>query len=155
MLSRFGNSNPSPRYVSQCTNSFRTGHYESGSIVFGNDEYGCLESTLASIILDREATSASLGVEPSHGALREPILQVLNLLRSMNYQAKIPDTLDGPPMHNAYKAKLWKIHEKVRPTYFTVEVDNVCSEKCALIYINCSLAFRLGKVRIHKKDMEQ
>ncbi|KAL7503832.1 hypothetical protein ACHAXN_001561 [Cyclotella atomus] len=63
-------------------------------IIFGSSSYGCLESTLASIILDLEATSASLSLEPNHGALREPILQVLNLLCSMEYQTQIPD-LDG------------------------------------------------------------
>lgn len=111
---RFGNSNPSPRYVNQCTNAFRSGHYESGSTTFGNSQYGCLESTVAAILLDREATSLSLSLEPSHGALREPILQVLNILRSMEYQTKLPDNLDGPSMHNDYQVKLWKIHEKVR-----------------------------------------
>ncbi|KAL3778843.1 hypothetical protein ACHAWO_009699 [Cyclotella atomus] len=88
LMQSFGFSNPSPRYVSQCTNAFRSGYYESRSIS------GCLESTLASIILDLEATSASLSLEPNHGALREPILQVLNLLCSMEYQTQIPD-LDG------------------------------------------------------------
>lgn len=113
LIQRFGVSNPSPRYVSQCTKAFRSGRYESGSVVFGNDDYGNLESTTASIILDREATSPSLSLEPSHGSLREPILKVLNILRSMDYQTKIPDTLDGPPMYNNYQVKLWKIHEKI------------------------------------------
>lgn len=64
-------------------------------------------------MLDREVTSAALSLEPSHGALREPILKVLNLLRSMEYQTQIPN-LDGPSMQNQYQVKLWKIHEKVR-----------------------------------------
>ena len=113
LIQRFGVSNPSPRYVSQCTKAFRSGRYESGSVIFGNDEYGNLESTMASIILDREVTSPSLSVESSHGSLREPILKVLNILRSMDYQTKIPDTLDGHPMYNNYQVKLWKIHEKI------------------------------------------
>lgn len=99
--------------MSSCAAAFRTGRYESGSELIGSDEYGSLESTLASILLDSEATSSSASMEPSHGALREPILQVLNLLRSMEYQTAIPDTLDGPPMENNYHLRLWQIDEKV------------------------------------------
>lgn len=68
---------------------------------------------VAAILLDREATDAAIGVEPSHGGLKEPILQVLGLMRSMEYQTHIPSTLDGAPMRNDFNVRLWKIDEKI------------------------------------------
>lgn len=110
---RFGFSNPSPSYVASCTNAFRTGLYDAGSERFGSGKYGSLEAMAASIILGQEATQASLAVEMSHGSIREPILKTLALMRSMKYQTKIPDTLDGPPMHNDFQVRLWEIHEQI------------------------------------------
>ena len=72
-LQRFGHSNPSPRYVSECTNAYRTGSYKSGEESFGSGKYGSLESMAASIILDKEATT--LTADPSHGSIREPIIK--------------------------------------------------------------------------------
>jgi len=113
MIQRFGMSNPSPRYVEACSTAFKSGTYSSGSASFGSGEYGSLEAMVAAIVLDNEATSSSVSMDPGHGSVKEPILKVLALMRSMEYQTKIPDTLQGPPMHNDYQVKLWYIHEKI------------------------------------------
>jgi len=88
VMKKFGHSNPSPRYVSQCTKAFRSGSYNSGGLRFGDGRYGSLEAMIASIILDREPTDPSLSADPSHGSIREPILKVLSVLRSMEYKSK-------------------------------------------------------------------
>lgn len=88
IIQRFGVSNPSPRYVSECTNAFTTGLYSSGPHEFGSGEYGSLEAMAAAIVLDNEATSAAVTIDPGHGSLREPILKVLALMRSMEYQVR-------------------------------------------------------------------
>jgi len=86
VMKKFGHSNPSPRYVSQCTKAFRSGSYNSGGLRFGDGRYGSLEAMIALIILDRESTDPSLSADPSHGSIREPILKVLSVLQSMEYK---------------------------------------------------------------------
>ena len=112
-MQRFSFSNPSPRYVKSCVNAFRTGSYTSGSETFGSGEYGSLEAMTASILLDREANDVSAASDPSAGAMREPILKVTNVMRSMDYQTAIPTTLDRAPMQTTYNTKIWKLSEKI------------------------------------------
>ena len=57
---RFGISNPSPRYIDAIATAFRAGTYEG----FGSGKYGCLEATIAAVILDREATTPHLDLDP-------------------------------------------------------------------------------------------
>ena len=60
LAQRFGSSNPSPRYIQVIAKSFRTGMYES----FGSNQYGCLEATIAAILLDRESKDHILDADP-------------------------------------------------------------------------------------------
>ena len=113
IIQRFGISNPSPRYVSECSKAFKTGLYSSGSKAFGSGQYGCLEAVAAAIILDKEATVGAITSDPSYGSLGEPILKVLAVMRSLEYQTKIPDTLVGPPMHNDYQVRLKSMDQKI------------------------------------------
>ena len=114
IMQRFSFSNPSPRYVASCVEAFRSGLYTSGSETFGRSgEYGNLEAMSASIFLDKEATEDAIVSDPSHGGIREPMLKVTNLMRSMDYQTSIPTTLDGAPMQTTMNVKLWKIVEKI------------------------------------------
>ena len=41
---------------------------------------------IASILLDSEATEGSISVDPSYGGIKEPILKVTNLMRSIVIQ---------------------------------------------------------------------
>mmetsp|Transcript_30659 Transcript_30659/g.64787 ORF Transcript_30659/g.64787 Transcript_30659/m.64787 type:complete len:1099 (+) Transcript_30659:67-3363(+) len=113
IMQRLSFSNPSPRYVAGCVAAFRTGIYTSGSETFGSGKYGSLEALVASIILDSEATDGAISSDPGYGSIREPMLKVMHLMRSMDYQTSIPTTLDGAPMQTTYNAKLWKIDEKI------------------------------------------
>ena len=111
---RFGVSNPSPRYVKTCAQAFKTGLYESGSQSFGDGRYGSLESLAACVVLDQEATDEALYEDPAHGALREPINLVMNLMRSMEYSNTLPtEGLDGPPLAESYNVRLMGMDGKI------------------------------------------
>lgn len=82
LIQRFTTSNPSPRYIQAAAEAFRTGTYNG---VTYSGKYGDLSATIAAILLDREARSDVIEGDPSHGKLREPILKIMSLMRSMEY----------------------------------------------------------------------
>ncbi len=112
-MQRFSFSNPSRGFVSSCVDAFRAGIYTSASQTFGSGKYGDLEAVIASIILDSEATVGAASVDPSYGSMREPILKVLNLLRSMEYRSELPTPIDGALIQQTYNIKLWQIEKKI------------------------------------------
>ena len=89
-VQRFGISNPSPGYIERIVTAFRTGLYSftgGGSIVtYGSGEYGDLAATIACVLLDREARAVVLDADPAHGSLKEPLLKVIGLMRSMQFK---------------------------------------------------------------------
>jgi hypothetical protein len=113
IMQRFSFANPSPRFVASCVEAFRTGLYNSGSSIFGSGKYGSLEAVAAAILLDREATNGAVSVDPSYGSIREPILRLMNLMRSMGYQTSIPITAEGTTLQATYHVNLWEIDEKI------------------------------------------
>jgi hypothetical protein len=87
VMQRFSFSNPSRRFISRCVEAFRAGLYTTESdTTFGSGKYGSLEAMIASILLDSEATEGSISVDPSYGGIKEPILKVTNLMRSIVIQ---------------------------------------------------------------------
>ena len=114
IIQRFGLSNPSPRYLNECTKSFRSGKYAvNDEVSFGSGEYGSLEATIAAVLLDKEATDETITQDMSYGSLKEPILKVMQLLRSQNYEAVIPDSPTGLPTARDYHLRLWKMNLKI------------------------------------------
>ena len=113
IMQRFSFSMPSPRFVGSCAKAFKSGTYISGGITFGSGVYGSLEAMTASILLDREATEYAVTQDPSHGSIREPVLKLTNILRSMEYKTHIPTTLGGPPLQTNYNLKIWYIADKI------------------------------------------
>lgn len=86
LIQRFTTSNPSPRYVGAVATAFRAGMYGQPPLSSRfSGTYGDLGATVAAVLLDREATSASLDLDPSHGQLREPVLKLTHLLRAMEF----------------------------------------------------------------------
>eukprot|EP01043_Picozoa_sp_COSAG02_P012116 COSAG02_NODE_461_length_21848_cov_235.681043_5_plen_1116_part_00 len=75
-------SNPSPRYVLEVVTAFRTGEY--GGRAFSG-EYGDLGAATAAIFSDREARDSTLDLDPAAGKLREPLLKILNVFRSLTF----------------------------------------------------------------------
>ena len=82
MILRFTTSNPSPRYLQVAAEAFKTGEYNG---VTYTGKYGDMGAAMAAILLDREARSDDIEADPSHGKLREPLIKVLGLMRSMEY----------------------------------------------------------------------
>ena len=85
MIQRLIGSNPTPRYVEAVATAFKTGTY-GGHVYSG--EYGDMAAMTAAIMLDREARSTVLDADATSGQMREPVLKVIHLLRSMEYTSK-------------------------------------------------------------------
>jgi len=85
LIQRLVTSNPSPRYINAVSEAFRTGKYE-GTTYSG--KYGDLAATVAAVLLDRESRSDILDLDPTHGRMREPVLKILHVMRSLEYKSK-------------------------------------------------------------------
>jgi len=70
--------------------AFKEGYYQIGDTLFGTGKYGDMAATFASIYLDREIRTVVLDVDPSNGALREPVLKFMSVLRSMDFVSIYP-----------------------------------------------------------------
>ncbi len=90
LIQRLIVSNPSPRYVTVVATAFKTGLYQNGDKSFGRGEYGDMTATFAAIYLDREARTVALMGDPSTGSLREPLLKLMSVLRSMKFATTYP-----------------------------------------------------------------
>jgi uncharacterized protein (DUF1800 family) len=93
LIQRLTLSNPTPRYIYTVASAFKDGQYldESG-LSFGAGTYGDMAAIFAAIYLDREARSTILDADSSHGSLREPILKLVAVLRSMQFKSSHPVT---------------------------------------------------------------
>ena len=100
LIQRLVTSNPNPRYIETVANAFKTGTYDAGGISFGTGKYGDLASTFAAIYLDRAARNVSLDADMANGNLREPILKVLALMKSMEFVSMSPVTQMDKIMDN-------------------------------------------------------
>ncbi len=58
--------------------------------MFGSGNYGDLAATFAAIYLDRAARNVLLDKDISSGSLREPVLKVTSLMRSMEFVSPAP-----------------------------------------------------------------
>ena len=85
LIQRLVASNPSPRYVKVVASAFIEGAY-GGKIYSG--KYGDMEATITAILMDRDARTPILDMDPAHGQLREPLLKVMHLMRAMEFESK-------------------------------------------------------------------
>ena len=90
LIQRLITSNPSPRYIEAVVNAFKSGSYVIGGHSFGSNQYGDLAATFSAIYLDREARNVVADGDITSGLLREPILKVLSLMRSMDFLSQHP-----------------------------------------------------------------
>jgi hypothetical protein len=79
-----GISNPSPSYVERVSTAFVTGTFSNG-ITFGTGKLSDMKAVVAAILLDQEAISTTLDADPTYGGIKEPIIKVMQFLRSMEY----------------------------------------------------------------------
>ncbi|EGB12134.1 hypothetical protein AURANDRAFT_20488, partial [Aureococcus anophagefferens] len=80
LIQRMVTSNPSPRYVAAVADAFRSGAYDGRTY---SGAYGDIGAAVAAALSDREARSATILADPTHGRLREPLLKVLHFARAM------------------------------------------------------------------------
>ena len=85
LAQRLVTSNPSPRYVAAAAAAFSSGTYGGRNF---SGAHGDLGATVAALLLDREARSLVLDADPTHGALREPLVKLYHLLRGLEYGAR-------------------------------------------------------------------
>ena len=90
LIQRLVMSNPGPRYIQTVAEAFKSGSYSSRGILFGSGRYGDLASTFAAIYLDEAARNVLLDKDIASGSLREPILKVTSLMRSMEFVPLVP-----------------------------------------------------------------
>jgi hypothetical protein len=93
LIQRFTTSNPSPRYVGTVATAFSAGAF--GGVTYSG-QYGDLSATIAAVLLDREARSATLDADPTHGQLREPLLKLHHVLRSMEFVSRDDREIEMP-----------------------------------------------------------
>ena len=86
MIQRFGISNPSPRFVEEVANAYKSGSYEG----IGSGNYGDMGALVAAILLGSESRSISVVSDPTYGQLREPLIKVISLMRAMEYKHDSP-----------------------------------------------------------------
>jgi uncharacterized protein (DUF1800 family) len=92
LIQKLVTSNPSPAYVYRCGQAFAN----NGAGVRGD-----LKAVLRAVLLDYEARAASLATRPDEGHLREPVVRVAGLLRTLdarprNGRWKFARSLDQP-----------------------------------------------------------
>mmetsp|Transcript_36280 Transcript_36280/g.71395 ORF Transcript_36280/g.71395 Transcript_36280/m.71395 type:complete len:470 (+) Transcript_36280:3-1412(+) len=87
LIQRFGNSNPSPKYIERVSIAYTKGSYMGR---FGSGKYGDMAAMIAAVLLDAESRSVSLDADPSHGHIREPLIKYLSFFRSMNGSFNAP-----------------------------------------------------------------
>ncbi|HEY2292382.1 MAG TPA: DUF1800 family protein [Thermoanaerobaculia bacterium] len=75
LIQKLVTSNPSPGYVYRCGQAFANN---------GAGTRGDLKAVLRAILLDYEARAASLATRPDEGHLREPVVRVAGLLRTLD-----------------------------------------------------------------------
>ena len=73
--------------------AFREGLYfdKETELTFGSGKYGDLGALIAAMLLDRESRSVVLDADPTHGSLLEPLLKVVRVMKSLEFQ-RLGDT---------------------------------------------------------------
>lgn len=84
LIQRFVTSNPSPRYTQTVAQAFSTGTYDGRTY---SGKYGDMGAAVAAMLLDREARSATIKADSTHGMVRETYASVIHVLRAMEYSS--------------------------------------------------------------------
>lgn len=124
-IQRLGISNPSPRYVETVATAFKNGVYEYESetnpaTTYGSGKYGDMSALVASVILDREARSLVLDFDASKGSLKEPLIKVVNMVRSMEYaplETKYRHTRNGHAISNFLTTKIGQQQHDIQSVF--------------------------------------
>jgi len=85
LIQRFVTSNPSPRYVEAVAAAFTEGKHGGKSY---SGRYADLGAAVAAVLLDAEARSPVLDLDPTHGQYREPLLKVIHFMRALELRTE-------------------------------------------------------------------
>jgi uncharacterized protein (DUF1800 family) len=80
-------SNPSPAYIARVAQAFNTGIYTDQGGNIGSGQTGDMQATIAAVLLDPDARSASVAEQNTFGRLREPALYIAGAIRALNGQS--------------------------------------------------------------------
>ena len=80
MIQRLTLSNPSPQYIHDVAEAFRTGLYNG----LGRGRRGDMTAVVKAVLLHPEARTATLAGDVTHGRLREPLERLLHVARAFN-----------------------------------------------------------------------
>ena len=83
-----GVSNPSPGFVQRVAQAFISGSFTHTGVTLGDERYGNLKAVAAAITLDEEALIPVIDEDPISGNIREPILKVIQFMRSLSFQRR-------------------------------------------------------------------
>jgi uncharacterized protein (DUF1501 family)/uncharacterized protein (DUF1800 family) len=75
-------SNPSPRYVNEVVQAFRTGTYHDLKF---SERYGDMAAAVYAIVMDHEARSPIVEADVTFGMLRDPLMKLYHTMRSLEY----------------------------------------------------------------------
>lgn len=113
-IKRFVTSNPSPIFVETVATAFTNGNYEG----IGSGKYGDLAATIAAVLLYKDALSPTVKADPSFGKMREPLLKLIHILRSLEVISKegreiqlrnlhllAQEPFNSPTVFNFYKSE--------------------------------------------------
>jgi hypothetical protein len=83
-----GVSNPTPGFVRRVARSFISGSFTKRGVTFGDGKRGNLKAVAAAISLDEEALIPVIDEDPVNGNIREPLLKVIQFMRSLDFQRR-------------------------------------------------------------------
>jgi len=95
LVQRLVTSNPTPAYVARVAQAFDAGRFTSGLWRTGTGQRGDLRATVAAVLLDPEARTATRLADPTFGKVREPILRVAHWMRAFNARSASGNFLLG------------------------------------------------------------
>eukprot|EP00804_Cyclotella_cryptica_P005395 CCRYP_017085-RA/>CCRYP_017085-RA protein AED:0.06 eAED:0.06 QI:162/1/1/1/1/0.96/28/3961/2317 len=85
LIQYFGISNPTPGHALRVTQAFKQGVFSKRGVTFGDGTFGNLAAVAAAITLDPEALNVVIDDDPINGNVREPLLKVVQTLRSLSF----------------------------------------------------------------------
>ncbi|MEM9839039.1 MAG: DUF1800 family protein [Pseudomonadota bacterium] len=112
LIQKFVTSNPSPDYVRRVATVFNEGRYTmpSGTEV-GDGKRGAMEPVLAAILLDREARDERVAQDPKYGKVREPVLRIAQVIRTIVDPNALP-SVDGKLPHYRHLSRDNDVHNQ-------------------------------------------
>ncbi len=117
LIQRFVTSNPKPAYVERVARTFERGYFQfSDGTIVGESVRGDLAATIAAILMDNEARSATAANANDFGKVREPVLRLTHWVRAFNAQTR--NAYDEYSLYDTSTARNLSQHPYRSPSVF-------------------------------------